>query len=366
MSNRKNLFSLVCSRRVALRLFCVLLFLWSAGCGSRLGVYSLSQYENNWKGPVTLPTVYDPYYDFFDAMTAGSDDPYASASSQRFKDSEVTIRRIIPIPDDDIRSWDDFHMVFFYGHNNTIVPPHPDHPFDYSTYNTSTNTWTPHTGSLGGIGWGDSTPFDYWAYRPVTIANWFPAAVTYLYNEYTASLLGWPYDYSGITGYWREHWYDPMQSFSYERLGNTSINWLILHGCQAVITADEGGNYNPLGVNWFSGVQGKIHMVLGHWISYSLSYITYSGDPLINFANDLLTGSPPDMPPGGDLIQSAYFDTAPYHNKSAIAAEEDDATWTTSTMNNDRWTDPVPDIEAATVFSQRWTVSLGVTDQQWN
>ena len=107
-------------------------------------------------------------------------------------------------------------------------------------------------------------------------------------------------------------------------------------------------------------------MVLGHWISYYTSQIYNSGDPLINFANDLLTGSPLGSTPGSDIIQTAYFDTAPYHNQSAVAAEEDDATWSTSTMVNDRWTAAVPDIEDANVFSQRWTVSLGVTVEQWD
>ena len=143
MKNRKDPSCVVWPRRVKFSLLCVLLFLLCAGCQRSLGVYSLSQYENGWKDTVTLPAAYDPYYDFYTAMTAGTDAPYADpVDSRRYKDSEVTIRSVLPIPGDDLKSWDEFDLVFFYGHNNTIVPPHPADWFHYSMYNSSTNTWT--------------------------------------------------------------------------------------------------------------------------------------------------------------------------------------------------------------------------------
>lgn len=359
MKNRKDPSCVVWPRRVKFSLLCVLLFLLCAGCQRSLGVYSLSQYENGWKDTVTLPAAYDPYYDFYTAMTAGTDAPYADpVDSRRYKDSEVTIRSVLPIPGDDLKSWDEFDLVFFYGHNNTIVPPHPADWFHYSTYNSSTNTWTGHWGILSDIGWGDTTPYDYYALRPIDYADVYSGAVTYLYNEYTSSLLGGMYDYGGGGHFWREHWYDPAELMIYDQLGDIRLNWLILHGCQAVITANEDGSYNPLGLSWFHWVQGKVHMVLGHWISYSTSYITSSGDPLTNFASDLLSGV---------TVQTAYFDTAPYHNVSAIAAEANDATWVTSTMANDKWIDAMEDNEDASVFSQRWVVtSWGTTLEQWD
>ena len=143
MPKRKCPSLLFYPQRVRLFMLCILLFLASSGCEKRLGVYSLSHYENSWKSTVTLPTAYDPYHDFYDAMlTSPSPDHADPDESERFMDSEVTIRSVLPIPDDSIKSWNDFHLVFFWGHNNTIVPPHPSHSAHYSTYNSSTNTWT--------------------------------------------------------------------------------------------------------------------------------------------------------------------------------------------------------------------------------
>ena len=81
------------------RPFIVLLLLLAliVGC-AELGVYTLCSYEDGWKGYVCVDNAYDPYYDFWDAMTAGDNTPYASPlRSHRLRNSEVHIQTIIPI-----------------------------------------------------------------------------------------------------------------------------------------------------------------------------------------------------------------------------------------------------------------------------
>jgi hypothetical protein len=123
---------------------------------------------------------------------------------------------------------------------------------------------------LDDIGWGHLTPYDYYPTRPIANADVHPAAVTYLYNEYTSSLLGGSYDYDGGNRPWQQRWNDPIQYFSYGELGDLDLEWLILHGCQAVITANEDGTYNNLAVRCFCPVSGRYH-IMGHYISYSIS-----------------------------------------------------------------------------------------------
>jgi hypothetical protein len=321
-----------------------------AGC-AELGVYTLCSYEDNWKGNVCVENVYDPYYDFWKVMTAGGYAPYASPlRSHRLRNSKVHIQTIIPISGDSHKSWDEYDMVFFYGHHNTIVPPHPHSMFRYSNY--INGTWVQDTGYLDTIGWGHTTSYDYWAIRPVNNAHIYPASVTYLYNKYTSSLIGQVYDYSGGNVPWRKHWYDGINHENYGKLGDKDLEWLILHGCQAVITANEDGSYNPLALNVFAPAHGRWHIVLGHYVSYH----TYELQPLDSFAYDLLANVP---------IQTAYFDTDPSLNTSAIAAETTPFSWSNSTIVNDRWDDPMVDYPGTDIFSQRWIVPLGNVASHW-
>jgi hypothetical protein len=319
------------------------------GCyEDELGVYTLCSYEAGWKGPVCVSPAYDPYQDFWNLMTSGADPNGASLSrSRRYLNSEVTIPAIIPVPGRSQKCWDEFDLVFFYGHNNTIVPPHPHDWFGYSNY--VGGAWVHNSGYLDDIGWGHLTPYDYYPTRPIVNANVYPAAVTYLYNEYTSCLLGGPYDYGGGNRPWQQRWNDAVQYFSYGELGDLDMEWLILYGCQAVITANEDGTYNNLALRHFCPISGRYHIIMGHYISYSTS----SMKPLADFANDLMSGVP---------IQCAYFDTDPDHNTSALAAERNPFPgWPASTMVNDRWRSPVADNPNASVFTMRWILPLSLS-----
>lgn len=324
-----------------------------------LGVYALCDYEKGWKGNVCVGGAYDPYYDFWKIMTTGSGGAKADSSrSARYRNSAVHIQNVLPIPNGKgYRFWDDFDLVFFYGHNNTIVPPHPDDSFGYSVYDKG--QWITNSGALGQIGWGTpKAPYDYYARRPVKYAEFFPGAVTYLYYQYTSSLLGDPFDYGhglidvGDAAY-RERWYSPLKTLDYGRLGNIDLEWLILHGCQAVIPYTiKGAAHSKLALKCFYPVHGRFHIVMGHY----LSFYTTDLEPLAPFANDLLAGVP---------IQTAYFDVDPANNSSAIAAEKQPFTWATSTMANDRWSSPMADYPNAKTFSERWILPYGKTAQAW-
>lgn len=320
------------------------------GCRS-LGVYTLCSYENGWKGNVCVSEAYDPYYDFWNVMNCDSGSECADSSSERKRNADVNIHAVLPIPDDGQKSWDEHDLVFFYGHNNTIVSPHPHDYFGY--WNYEGGTWVHHYGYLDEIGWGDTTNYDYYVFRSVDNAETYPAAVIYLYNEYTSSLMGGGRDYSGGGLYWHDHWYDPPNYLVYGQLGDKKLEWLILHGCQAVITANEDGSYNPLALHAFHWVQGKFHIILGHYKSYYTSQL----QPLAGFAYDLKSGVP---------IQTAYFDVDPDNNSSAIASETSPFVWADSIMETDRWGHPGSDYSDTSIFSQRWIVPLGTVASYWD
>ncbi len=354
---RVNLHPSALLKKTSLRTLYMLFICLLCGCTKcterELGVYTLCSYENGWKGNVCVNSAYDPYQDFWNIMTSGSGSPYADTdNSQRFLNSEVNIQSVIPIPSDGIKSWDEFDLVFFYGHNNTIVPPHPHDSFGY--YNYEGGVWVHKSGYLDEILWGDTTNYDYYAIRPINNADQYPGALTYLYYEYTSSLLGGPFDYGGGGHHWRLHWNDPLENLVYGQLGDIDLEWLILHGCQAVITANIDGSYNSLGLSCFHWVQGKFHIVMGHYKSYFCSQM----QPLASFAYDLMDSVP---------IQTAYFDTDPDWNTSAIAAEKFPFEgWANSTMVNDKWDDAVDDYEDTSIFTQRWIVSLGIISSHWD
>jgi len=342
---------------------CILLILLGligialSGCKEReLGVYSLCMYEDFWKHSVCVGPSYDPYEEFWSIMTSGSGAPYADADeSRRYRNEEVNILTVLPIPGDDLKGWDEFDLVFFYGHNNMIVPPHPHQSFGYYTYDGT--TWTYHSGYLDEIGWGHTTPYCYYTFPLcVTTGNTHPGSVIYLYYKYTSCLLGGLYHYGQGTGHhWRLHWDDPVEYTIYQQLGTKDLEWLILHGCQAVITANEDGTtYNPMGLQCFHWTQGKWHIVLGHYRSFS----TLSLKSLAGFALDLLNGVP---------VQEAYFDVDPDFNSSAIAAEANPFPgWANSTMANDKWADPLPDHKDASIFTQRWITRMGTEGSHWD
>jgi len=265
-------------------------FLCGCETDRALGVYTLCSYENGWKGNVCVGPAYDPSETFWNSMTAATGAPYAEASeSRRYRNSEVTIKTVLPIAGDSLKGWDNFDLVFFYGHNNMIVPPHPHHGFGYHTYNGA--SWDYHyAADMVAIDWGHSTPYDYYTSPGVTSGNTHPGSVTYLYPEYTSALLGGLYHYGQGTGMqWRVHWNDPIEYAPYGtkafQLGAIDLEWLILHGCQAVITANEDGSaYNSMGLKCFHWTQGGFHIVLGHYRSYYTSDLK----PLTQFAADLL------------------------------------------------------------------------------
>ena len=330
----------------------------SAETTRKLGVYVLSDYEDGWKGSLSLSSDENPYADFWKIMTTTSSAAAADPKqSQRFSNEQVNIETVIPIPNSGKKSWDDFDLVFFFGHNNTIPPPHAMDAFGYShytgtKYDTDPSKWEEKVGDLDNV-WGTpQATYDYYVLRPTAAAQFLPGAVTYLYYKYTSSLLGFPYDYAGRGidpgSYYRLRWDSPIKSVSYGMLGDKELEWLILHGCQAVITSGENGNYSPLAAKCFSKVHGKWHIILGHYIAYS--------DPpdLTPFAYDLLAGVP---------IQSAYFDLQCENNTSAIAAEKSPFDWKTSTMATDRWDAPMADNVDTKVYSCRWITKSGFPTQ---
>jgi hypothetical protein len=334
----------------------VTVYYFPAASGLRkLGAYSLYQYEKNWEGKDWKDSIYadpsdDPYEDFWNFMVAGSG-AYSvdKGSSERFKNQEVTIKTVIPIPGDNLKSWDDFDMVFFYGHNNTIPPP----DYDFACYVNKQGNWKEektcyHWGSPG-------MPFDYYASGSIKNSATFPGAVTYLYHTCTASLLGDPYDYGGgepegSPQFWKVHWNDTPQQIQYGKLGAQNLKWLILHGCQAVVTADSDGKYSSVAYKALSEVHGGYHIILGH---YKSRYVTQL-QPLKPFGFDLICGVP---------VQTAYFDADPIYYTSAIAAEQTPFYWATSTMVNDTWLSPMSLPSATNAFSQRWIVSSKIIEK---
>lgn len=331
------------------------------GCTSprEIGVYTLCNYEDSWKSNVCVNSALDPGGNFWTLMTSGTGSPYAdSDGSRRYQNSEVTIETVLPIAGDSKKGWDEFDLVFFYGHHNMIVPPHPHSGFGYYTYNGT--TWDYNYGLLDDIGWGNTTPYDYYTTRGITSGNTHPGSVTYLYHKYTSALLGGLYHYGQGSGMlWRVEWDDPIIYAPYGtkawQLGAIDLEWLILHGCQAVITANESGtNYNSMGLKCFHWTQGKFHIVLGHY----RSFYTTDLKSLNQFAIDLMAGVP---------VQTAYFDVDPDNNSSAIAAEPYPFPgWSASTMANDKWTNQMTDNENTSIFSQRWIRNVGTTAQYWD
>ncbi|MBZ5616553.1 MAG: hypothetical protein LAO23_21305 [Acidobacteriia bacterium] len=73
----------------------------------KLGVYSLTHYEDGWKNDIVVGTDMDPYDNFWKVMVEGMG-AYSvdKAKSHRFKDADVTAATVIPKVG--AFSWEDF------------------------------------------------------------------------------------------------------------------------------------------------------------------------------------------------------------------------------------------------------------------
>ena len=153
-------------------------------------------------------------------------------------------------------------------------------------------------------------------------------------------------------------------SFCTGGLGTNDLEWLILHGCQAVIVATEDGFYHPIGVNTFRRAWDGFHLILGHYKSFSPDDLR----DLSPFADALKSGMP---------VQAAYFLTDPDANSSAISAEGfgnliPDFTlfnWAlrnASYMNTDTWTSPKADLtDRPNLWYMKWIRPTGTTAGTW-
>lgn len=311
-----------------------------------LGVYSLYKYGKvngkAWKGDVIPDYVDDPAGAFWETMTAGISSKYAHYTSKCRVNEQVKHQTVFPT--DGWKDWDQFDMVFFYGHNNMITPPH-SHEETGTFWTNHDLDWLETSGKWAD--WGtEALPFEYFNYD-VTDGPDFPGSVTYLYEPFTAVLLGYQFKAGETSTYQLSAQNTPAgntpkttKKFA-SGLGTNDLEWLFLHGCQAVIVANkDGSEYNPMGVKAFAKTWDGFHIIQGHYRTYNTSQLK----ELVSFANDLLSGV---------SIQTAYFETDPANNTSAISAEckphnyiggiekylSDD-----SYMNNDTWTNPMGDI----------------------
>ena len=333
-----------------------------------LGVYSLSHYAIVWKGTIEISYEEDPAGAFWDLMTSGVSSEYAHHTSRRRIDAEVNYHTVFPIPGDGWKDWDSFDMVFFYGHNNMITPPHTCESSHF--YSNASGLWNLISGNW--CDWGTpALPFEYY-YMDVTDGATNPSAVVYLYDYATAALVG-PHQFRPDRSWVIQTLYQDTPDGNTPGtimlceggLGTKDLEWLILHGCQAVIVASEDGlTYNPMGVNAFRPAWDGFHLILGHYKSYSLS----SARDLSPFADGLRTGMP---------VQAAYFLIDPECDSSAISAERL-ATYLTrpsqlkqalqnkSYMNTDTWISPKPDLNRSPdLWYVKWIRPAGTTAGHW-
>lgn len=332
-----------------------------------LGAYSLFQYEGDWKPNVEIDYESQPDGAFWDLMTGGVSAEYAHHTSRRRINSQVNHRTVFPIPGDGWKDWDSFDMVFFYGHNNMITPPHPLYESEF--WSNNSGIWEHVPGHF--YDWGTPLlPYEYYI-MDVVDGTTHPSSVTYLYGAYTSALIGfhqfnpdfaWPVQLSaqdtpeGNT----------PRTFTWctGGLGTNDLEWLILFGCQAVIVADADGiTYNPMGVNAFRETWDGFHLILGNY----RSYLAFPND-LSPFADGLRAGMP---------VQAAYFLVAPDNNASAISAEGlgvvindvglfNHALQHASYMNTDTWISPKPDLDQRPdLWYVKWIRRSGTTAGHW-
>lgn len=346
----------------------------SSNSKHELGVYSLELYgtygSRRWKNDVVAPSYErDPYRKFWEDMTHGSSSEFAHYSSTRYHNNEVNCETVLRIPGGP-KDWDEFDMVFFYGHNNMITPPFPCEMYHHFWTN-NTGSWTQTSGNW--CDWGSvSLPYEYYR-RDVTGGRANPGAVVYLYEPFTSALLGGYYHFDPDAFDCRyqksaqdEIWGNTAATSgpcSVSGLGTNDLEWLILYGCKAVIVANEDGSaYHPIGVKAFQGTWDGFHIILGHY----RSYFTGQLQDLTPFANGLKSGM---------FIQAAYFSTDPAQNSSAISAEwiapwdlpwSLFELWSNGYMNTETWLNPKPDISGSpNIWFTKWIRHVGTGAEDW-
>jgi len=358
-------------------------FATSSNRNHELGVYSLYHYGfaadgTRWKGSVPGNVSEDPAQLFWEIMTSGASSEYAHSTSRRRVNEQVNIHTILPIVGDGWKDWDQFDMVFFYGHNNFITPPHPTGT--HSFWSNTSGAWDHVSGSF--TDWGTpALPYEYY-HEDITIGPEAPAGVVYLHEPYTSILLGYHFKEGTDWGYQTTAQDMPdgnspgtmgSQTFT-SGLGTNDLEWLILHGCQSVITSNEtygaisaGTEFLRLAVRAYRGTYDGFHIILGHYRSRHTGVL---GD-LVPFADNLLAGMP---------VQSAYFltDVSLSQTASAVSAEcvpgsTPDGSILTEIiengyMNNDTWTQPLPDNRECSgrrIWYNRWIRSHGGYAYDW-
>ncbi|RLA89557.1 MAG: hypothetical protein DRG58_04785 [Deltaproteobacteria bacterium] len=353
---------------------------FSTNLNHELGLYSLKEYGQyggvSWKSNLANPDYYtpsiylcDPAGVFWDLMTVGASSEYAHSTSRKRENSRVNIHTIFPIAGDGWKDWDQFDLVFFYGHNNMITPPHPCYSSHF--WSNGSGSWAEVTGGM--CDWGTSAlPYEYY-YQDITAGRSSPGAVVYLHEPFTSALLGWHFipgtdSVVQTVGQDTAAGNSPATTITCRSgLGTNDLEWLILHGCQAVIVANSAGtSYHPMGATAFSLTWDGFHIVMGHYRSYGVGAL----NDLTDMANHLLAG---------DEVQAAYFLTFPRNNLSAISAENcgdidpehdpvalNNFLINDSFMNNDTWTNPKPDLSGdPNLWYIKWIREDGTDAEDW-
>jgi hypothetical protein len=332
---------------------------FSTNPNHKLGAYSLYQYGTyngvNWKDTVTPSYYDDPAGLFWDVMTGGTSSEYANSDSRRRVNAQVNYNTIFPIPGSSEKNWNKFDLVFFFGHNNMITPPH-ECVNELAFWSNSSGTWNHISGNW--CDWGTAAlPYEYY-YQDLTSGKSQPGAVVYLYEPFTSALLGYQF-LPGSSWVVQKTAQDTPGGNSPGTtitctggLGGQGLKWLILHGCQAVIVANQDGSaYNPMGVQAFRRTWEGFHIILGHYRSYYTSQMK----DLQPFADALRAGVP---------VQAAYFLTDPASNSSAISAER---AGVTNFMDSDTWTAPQANISGKpNLWRSRWIRQVGTTADYWS
>ena len=345
-----------------------------------LGVYSLYEYGNQWKSPVSpydnlgdLAGYHaDPAGAFWDIMSGLATDKYAHQESKRIINQQMTYHTVFPVQGSSAKNWDEFDMVFFYGHNNMITVK--DDTDKAEVWTNKSGSWEKDKSGKRYFDWGTTNlPYEYYPKDVVTGVS-HPGAVVYLYEPHTSALLGYHFQPSQLSTYQLKAQDKPDENspgttgtFT-SGLGTNDLDWLILHGCQAVIVANrQGSQYDNMGVEAYKKTYDGFHIILGHYRSYTVGYLT----DLSSFAFDLLAGMP---------VQAAYFLTDPNHNSSAISAECYDSTLSEadflqnhSYMNTETWINPKPGTKdclsssggSKRIWYSKWIQSLGKEAENW-
>jgi|GEM_PF-922997 len=352
----------------------------SSNHNHELGVYSLKEYGTyegeSWKANLPMPYsdpenyLNDPAGAFWDLMTTGATSEYAHTDSRKRENDRVNIHTIFPIAGDGWKDWNQFDLVFFFGHNNMITPPHPC--YDSHFWSNSSGHWAEVTGGM--CDWGTARlPYEYYP-TDITAGEVSPGAVIYLHEPFTSALPGWHF----IPGRGSVAQTQAQDTPAGNTAGTTiscpgglgtggDLEWLILHGCQAVIVANEEGTaYHPMGATAFSLSWDGFHIVMGHYRSYGMGELR----DLSPMATNLLAGEP---------VQAAYFLTYPRDNLSAIAAEHcgtidperdhaalADYLRDDSYMNTDTWLAPKSDITGnPNLWYVKWIREDGTAAEDW-